>query len=245
MQNEYHENLFKPISNDFGFVVNVLRATYKPHSMVYMSLHRCYSDSTINEPTRLSENDCGDIVVRRLLDGNRGHFSPFESVVITFAIEGLNHGTVQQLLRSRIGVSPSVQSFRYTNPSSDDIEKIFYFRPVGTYHDRETEYHYTDSIRNSDLELGKYVYNHVKKRIEFGMPFEQARGMMFFDYRQNLTITFNARSLMALFDRRSKKDAQIEIRVLMDMMFDKFVAWMPQTGQWYLKNRWSKARLSP
>lgn len=246
-----HELFEKIVDKDFGFGIRVLIATEKPQTAVYLAMHQCYSDHAV-KPCTLSENECGEIIVKRLLEGDRGHFSPFESSTITFGLEGINHGTLQQLLRSRIGVSPSVQSFRYTSEHITkaannllEIEKVIYLRPCGKYHDREVAYEYDEKTRSEDLSLANFCVKHVAKRLKEGMPAEQARGLLPFDYRQHAVITFNGRSLMAFFDRRSKKDAQIEIQILSKLMFEKFHQWQPETAEWYFKNRWSKARLAP
>lgn len=246
--------LYEKIGNvPYGFYVSVVRATEKPQTAVYMGLHQCYSSEAVTEPKNLSEEEAGEIAVKRLLEGGKGHFSPFESPSITFVLEGLNHGTLQQLLRSRIAVSPSVQSFRYTSQhiieaSEDkkDVESVIYLRPVGVYHDREAgEYDYTAALRAEDLSVARFMIKHVGRRLKQGMPPEQARGQLPFDYRQHAIITFNARSLMAFFDRRSKKDAQAEIRILSDLMLEKFSLWMPKVAGYYLRHRWERAFLAP
>ena len=76
------------------------------------------------------------------------------------------------------------------------------------------------------------------------MPPEQARSQLL-DYRQHCAITLNARSLMSLLDRRSKKDAQIEIQILASLIMEFFKFWMPEVALWYEKNRYGKAMLSP
>lgn len=250
----YHESLFERISNDkFGFALNVLAATPFPQHLVYMGMHQCYSSDAVVWLDKLSEDKYGEIAVKRLLEGDRGHYSPYEAATITFVLEGFNHGTLQQLLRSRIGVSPSVQSFRYTSEhilkaakgTLEDVERVAYLRPCGEYHDRNHSYTYDEKTRAEDLSLMSFLIKHVAKRINDGMPSEQARGMLGFDYRQHAVITFNTRSLMGVLDRRSKKDAQAEIRVLSELLLEKFHQWQSVTADWYVKHRWCKARLAP
>jgi thymidylate synthase (FAD) len=249
----YHESLFIPASNtDFGFSVGVLAATPNPQNAVYKGLHQCYSADPVEANFKPSEMDSGNIAVKRLLEGDRGHYSPFEHATITLVLGGINHGTIQQLIRSRIGVSFSIQSFRYTSEQilkaadgTTDVERIAYLRPVGKYHDREISYDYTQKTRAEDLSVVSFLIKHVAKRIREGMPAEQARGMLGFDYRQHGVVTFNTRSFMGFFDRRSKKDAQIEIRILAELLLEKFHQWQPVVADYYIKNRWGKAKLAP
>lgn len=249
-----NSELFTPAFNDtFGFGVEVLRATEKPQTAVYLGMHQCYSDLPVSEPKKLTEEGAGSVIVDKLLGGDRGHFSPFEQATITFGLQYIPHSVLQQLLRSRIGVSPSVQSFRYTyehilKAAKSDVseaEKVVYLRPCGVYHDREKSYHYTSKERAEDLSLAHFCIKHVAKRLNEGMPPEQARGILPFDYRQHAVITFNARSLMGFFDRRTKKDAQGEIRELADLVYLKFHQWMPEVAYWYNKSRYGKAKLAP
>mgnify|MGYP000119496877 CR=1 FL=1 len=234
----------------FGMVVDVIDKTQLPQTIVYLKMHQCYSDEPIIN-TPLDEAKCGDIIVKRLLIGNRGHYSPLEGAKVTLSLQYIPHSVLQQLLRSRIGVSPSVQSFRYTSKQFQKyksgvlpLEHLIYVRPPGIYHDRDSEYEYTDDKRVEDLSLAKFTLNHVIKSLKQGMPPEQARSQLL-DYRQHCAITLNARSLMSLLDRRSKKDAQIEIQILASLIMEFFKLWMPEVALWYEKNRYGKAMLSP
>lgn len=236
----------------YGFEVKVLNQTQNPQTAIYLGMHQCYSSKPAKPPTSLTETGAGHIITQRLLEGNRGHYSPFEQAVITFGLQFIPHSVLQQLLRSRIGVSPSVQSFRYTsdhllaaaNGSIADIEKVIYLRPCGIYHDRESRYEYTQETRQADLDLARACVMRVAQHIQNGMPPEQARSLLT-DYRQHAVITFNARSLMGFFDRRTKKDAQIEIRELAVLMYSHFTDWMPEVAEWYTKHRLGKAMLAP
>jgi thymidylate synthase (FAD) len=249
----YHERLFNRIGdNNFRFYMTVLAATPLPQHIIYLGMHQCYSENAVNWSEKLTNDECGDILVNRLLEGDKGHYSPTEAGTITISLEGFNHGTLQQLLRSRIGVSPSVQSFRYTKKhiieageGKRDIEDVVYLRPIGKYHDREQSYEYTAETRAEDLSFCTYAVKHVCKRLREGMPSEQGRGQLPFDYRQHAVLTMNTRSLMGILDRRSKKDAQAEIQILATLLMEIFHMWQPATAKWYLDNRWGKARLSP
>lgn len=234
----------------FGMIVDVIDKTQLPQTIIYLKMHQCYSDEPIIN-TPFDESKCGDIIVKRLLLGNRGHYSPLEGAKVTLSLQYIPHSVLQQLLRSRIGVSPSVQSFRYTSAQFEkykkgklNLEQLIYVRPVGTYHDREISYEYTEDKRIEDLSLAKTCLLHVIKSIRQGMPPEQARSQLV-DYRQHCSLTLNARSLMSLLDRRAKKDAQIEIQILASLIMEFFKYWMPEVALWYEKNRYGKGTLAP
>lgn len=234
----------------FGMAVGVIDKTELPQTVTYLKMHQCYCNQPVIN-TSFSEQKCGEIVVKRLLLGNRGHYSPLEGAKVTLSLQYIPHSVLQQLLRSRIGISPSVQSFRYTSKQFEDfkkgkltLEQLIYVRPVGIYHDRETAYEYTEEKRAEDLSLAKFSLNHVIKSIKQGMPPEQARSQLL-DYRQHCALTLNARSLMSLLDRRGKKDAQIEIQVLASLIMEFFKIWMPEVGFWYSKHRYGKGTLAP
>jgi thymidylate synthase (FAD) len=82
-------------------------------------------------------------------------------------------------------------------------------------------------------------------KILAGFSEEHARGSLFFDFRQHFVVSFNARSLMHFLDLRSKKDAQMEIQAMCDLMWPHFQNWMPEVVGWYETNRLGKARLAP
>lgn len=244
---------------DKHFSLEVLSATTNPQGLVYKALHQCYSSKPAakNFLETCNEKACGEIIVRRLLSGNRGHYSPLEMANITFACKYFNHGTVQQLTRHRTGISFAVQSFRYTGDSIiqcaknsydafDDIEKAFYLRPVGNYYDRNgKKYEYTYETRLEHLERCRNAAREYAANVGAGMPEEQARGLLPFDYRQHMVMGCNARTLMHLLDMRSPRDAQLEVRWISNLLFNAFANWMPEVAAWYQENRLGKSKLAP
>lgn len=252
----YPPRLFDTITNEnYRFSVRVLNATPNPQTMVYLGLHQCYSSKAVEWPENKTEDECGGIAVSKLLEGNKGHYSPLEHTSITISFQGLNHGSIQQLLRSRVAVSPSVQSFRYTSKhlleavKADNplkaIEDIIYLRPVNHYRDKSGLFYYSPPMRLEDLEDAYRSVVKAVHRINQGMPPEQARGLLMFDYRQHAVITFNLRSLMSLLDRRSPKDAQTEVRIISEMLLEILKIYAPRIGEWYEANRYGKNKLAP
>ena len=144
-------------------------------------------------------------------------------------------------------------SFRYTGnqfihvvEGKKDIEDVFYLRPVDYYTDRQgKKYYYSPEQRARDLEWCKDAASRYKADFEAGMSEEHVRGKMPFDYRQHFVVSFNLRSFLHFCDLRNKKDAQLEIQKLCEMMWIHFEEWTPAIAQWYEKQRLGKARLAP
>lgn len=163
------------------------------------------------------------------------------------------HSVMQQARTHRVGISFDVSSFRNVSTKllqvaegKIDIEDVIYFRPLGRYVDRKgAKYEYTDAMRVDDRVRAIEAVRHYANRLASGMSEEHARGLLPFDYRQNFVVSFNCRSLMHFLDLRAKKDAQLEIQQMAELMMTEFKKWMPEVAEWYEENRWGKARLSP
>tara|TARA_Y100000004_G_scaffold197424_1_gene272174 strand:- start:3131 stop:3856 length:726 start_codon:yes stop_codon:yes gene_type:complete len=235
------------------FKVKVLDKTSTPQSLVWQAMHQDYSEKYIFDEKPLPHSEAGDMVVKHLLKGGRGHYGPLEHPSITFAVGFFPHSVIQQARTHRIGTSWDVQSMRYTgkrvaNYATDggDIESIFYLRPVGEYSNRQgKKYDYTDHMRKCDLIACMNAARRYAEAMEQGVSEEHARGVLPFDYRQHFVVTFNMRSLMHFLDLRAKADAQAEIGQMCQLMLPHFEDWAPEVCEWYVKNRWGKARLAP
>lgn len=144
-------------------------------------------------------------------------------------------------------------SFRYTGhqflevaQGKKDIESVFYLRPVGYYSDRQgKKYHYSPEQRAEDLQWCLEAVKGYERDINRGMSEEHARGKLPFDYRQHFVVSFNLRSFLHFCDLRHKKDAQLEIQKLCELMWPHFRIWAPEIAKWYEQSRLGKARLSP
>ena len=269
----------KELPVDPFFRVETLSKTPDPQRLVYQAMHQDYSSGFVADDRHaISESRAGELVVKHLLKGDRGHFGPLEHPQITFNCGGFPHSVIQQARTHRVGVSFDVQSFRYTGDHmkvaldhvSEDlthdcwwdelgtsglvglegdnswVEPFIYLRPTGTYTNRQGQaFEYTQLGREIDAQHAAYLVYLYANKIKGGMPAEQARGMLPFDYRQNFVVSFNARSLMHFLDLRAKADAQLEIQQLCDLLMEHFLAWMPEVAAWYRDRRFGKARLSP
>lgn len=150
---------------DKHFRVEVVTCTPNPARAIWVGMHQCFDEGfALDDAKSMTEKQCSDAIVKHLLPV--GHWSPFEHATITFDIGGFSHRVMQQFTRSRIGVSPSVQSFRYSGErisrlgnrviavTGDDdrnfwqvapgrldefceeVESLFYLRPTDHYRDR-------------------------------------------------------------------------------------------------------------
>ena len=240
---------------DALFTATVLAQTSEPQKIIYAAMHQDYSDRMVSLRDVPDEETCGNILVKRLLAGGRGHYGPLEHPQITFTCGYFPHSVIQQARTHRVGITFDVQSMRYTSQSIiraaegnvDDLEKAFYIRPVGDYSDRNgTKYFFSEMQRHEALAACKYAAIAYRKNIlEHGMSEEHGRSLLPFDYRQHFVVSFNARSFLHFMDLRSKKDAQLEIQQLCDLLWVGFVQWCPAIATWYSQHRLGKSRLAP
>ena len=239
---------------DERFRVEVLSQTPNPQQVAYAAMHQDYSENFVwSERDQFpQESEAGSLIVKYLLKGNRCHYGPLEHPQIILNFGFFPHSTMQQV-RTHRNVSFDVQSFRYTGKriqdvvdGTQDIEDVFYLRPVGTYSDREgKKYEYSQDQREQDLDWCLQGCKRYTERIHNGLAEEHARGLIPFDVRQHWVMSGNARAIMHLLDIRGKFDVQMETRVMTEMMMTHFQAWMPEVAEWYEKTRWRKGTLAP
>ena len=235
---------------DFNFRITPISWTHDPELVAWLAMHQCYSESDCEYGYH--PKNYGESVVKNLLKGHKGHYSPLEHNTITVNAVGFPHSMMQQLTRHRIGVAFSVQSGRYTGHrilacanNEIPIEDVLYVRPVGKYPSRDGMFDYTETHRRVNILDARSYLKQYAENVNRGMSFEQARGLFPFDFRQNFVMSANVRSLMHILDMRAKKDAQLEIQMFSAMMMDLFNEWCPNVANWYEENRLGKARLSP
>ncbi len=249
---------------DSRMKVTWIARTPNPQQVIWASAHQCVCEGSLENVELPSEEDAGRRVVKHLLAGNRGHFSPLEAPAITLNVIGFPHSTMQQMRTHRVGVHFSVQSFRYTSGKileitqalsvapkepgfiREMVEDAFYLRSPGLYTSRSGKrYTYTAEQHLEDLEHCLDAAKLYAKRIEEGFAEEHARSLIPFDVRQNWVMTVNVRSLMHILDLRAKEDAQLECCWLADEMLRHLRDWAPALAEWYVENRFKRARLSP
>lgn len=237
------------------FRVECINATpYPQRTCIWRAMHQDYSERFVFDEDPPSERQAGEICVRRLLAGERGHYGPLEHPQITFAAGFFPHSVMQQARTHRIGCSFDVQSLRYTGArvcaaarGDLHLEDVFYLRPLGMYSDRQGKrYSYTADHRAEDLEHLRTIAQHYLRRVEqSGFAEEHARGLLAFDVRQHFVVSFTLRALLHFLDLRAKADAQQEIRWLCDLMMPHLRSWAPEIAGWYESTRYGRARLAP
>jgi thymidylate synthase (FAD) len=238
---------------DPRFKVELIAQTPNPQQVIWAAMHQDYSEGFVAHEERPSETKAGEICVKRLLAGERGHYGPLEHVHIVLNIGWFPHSVMQQARTHRVGVSFDVQSMRYSGQRICDasegrleLEDVFYLRPVGDYADRQgKKYTYTADQRAIDLNTCHLAAERYRDLMAAGFAEEHARGILPFDYRQHFVASFSLRAFLHFLDLRAKLDAQEEIRALCDLMWPHLQAWVPQIAAWYEKARLHKARLAP
>lgn len=237
------------------FVVKLITATPEPQRCIYGALHQDYSEDFVYDSiaTWPDEQRCGEIAVRRLLDGDRNHFGCLEHPQITLNCGYFPHTVMQQARTHRIGCSFDVQSGRYTSQRVIDvvdgkrsIEEVFYLRPAGKYTDRKgAKYEYSKEQRLCETWVCLEAAKRYADSVRGGMAEEHARELLPYAIRQHFVVSFNLRSALHFMDLRAKKDAQLEIQQLSAMVWLHVKVWAPEIAAWYERARMFKGKLAP
>ncbi len=233
--------------------VHTLARTDSPQRLIWQAMHQDYSEGFVACATPPPEDRAGELVVKHLLAGERGHYGPLEHPAITLNAAFFPHCVMQQARTHRVGVSFDVQSGRYTGQrvvqvarGTLDLEEVFWLRPVGTYRDRQGKrYDYTPALRAEDAGRCYDAAEAYAAKLELGFSEEHARALLPFDFRQHFVVSFTLRALLHFLDLRAKLDAQDEIRALCDLAWPHLASWAPEVAVWYEASRLHKARLSP
>ena len=240
-------------ARDPYFRVEVLARTEHPQTLIWWAMHQDYSEEYVFNENPPSEKAAGALIVKHLLAGERGHYGPLEHPSITLNVGWFPHSVMQQARTHRVGVSFDVQSGRYTSQriidvvnGTRDADEVFYLRPVGTYRDRQGKsYEYTADQRMIDRIICIDSAGRFKLALDRGMSEEHARDLIPYAIRQHFVVSFNLRSAFHYMDLRSKRDAQLEIQQMCDLMWPHIEAWAPDIAAWYSASRLHKARLAP
>lgn len=237
------------------FCIEKIAATPNPQQVIWAAMHQDYSEGFVwDEREKFPDEErAGELIVKHLLAGDRGHFGCLEHPQITVNVGYFPHSMMQQVRTHRVGVSFDVQSNRYTGQRIIDVatgkrevEDVFYLRPVGKYTNRQGKrYEYTSEQRQGDLDWCIQACQRYAEHFKNGVSEEHARGIIPFDVRQHFVLSCNTRSLMHLLDLRWKKDAQLEAQQFCELLYLQFEEWCPAIAQWYKENRAKKAKLSP
>ncbi|WP_008307763.1 FAD-dependent thymidylate synthase [Leptolyngbya sp. PCC 6406] len=93
------------------FAVEVITQTPNPQQTIYAAMHQDYAEEFVTrERDRWpDESRCGELVIKNLLKGGRGHYGPLEHPQIVLNCGWFPHSTMQQIRTHRVGVSFDVQ----------------------------------------------------------------------------------------------------------------------------------------
>ncbi|NJL36623.1 MAG: thymidylate synthase (FAD), intein-containing [Leptolyngbyaceae cyanobacterium RM2_2_4] len=93
------------------FTVAVISQTPNPQQVIYAAMHQDYAEGFVcDERDRWpDEEKAGEIIVKQLLAGNRGHYGPLEHPQIVLNCGWFPHSTMQQIRTHRVGISFDVQ----------------------------------------------------------------------------------------------------------------------------------------
>lgn len=171
---------------------------------------------------------------------------------LTLAIKA-DHNTMMQLRTHRVGLSFDFQSMRYSGErvikcaaGKLPVEDVFYIRPAGKYRDRQGDpYIWSEEDIDECRAIALSSAHDYARLREKGCSEEHARHYLITTYFQNGVVTGNIRSWMHLLDVRLKADAQLEIRILMEMIAAQLQRWVPEIYAWWQENRRGKGLLAP
>ena len=184
--------------------------TYTPdcEKVVAVAAKTCYSKkdayTLYNEMT---EEQIEKMISHLLMSQ---HTSPIEHAYFTFAIQGLDRATAQQLTRHRM-MNTSMQSQRYVDMSNANFSmptSIAFNAAAARPTAKEVFLQFLSSVNNT--------YKFFTKTC--GIKKEDARSILPVCTQSNLMITLNAAELYHIFNLRCCTRAQGEFRELADKM---------------------------
>ena len=93
------------------FKVEVISQTPNPQQTIYAAMHQDYAENFVcDDRDRFpDEAKCGEVIIKQLLAGNRGHYGPLEHPQIVLNCGWFPHSTMQQIRTHRVGISFDVQ----------------------------------------------------------------------------------------------------------------------------------------
>ncbi|MGI5892316.1 MAG: FAD-dependent thymidylate synthase [Bacillota bacterium] len=186
--------------------VKLLTYTPAPEQVVAAAARLCYSTKkAVQVMDDFNETNTDEFISKLV---SMGHFSPFEHVSFTFAIDGVSRALSHQLVRHRIGSSFSQKSQRYVKES--DQGQIVKPNSI-TGNSRANE------IFDQTIEQ---IYTAYSQLLHMDIPAEDARYLLPNATVTNLVLTMNARSLLHFFELRCCRRAQWEIRALAERMLE-------------------------
>ena len=182
--------------------VKLLNYTPRPDFTVAVAMRQSrFKGSVMN--LDLTQKDVKHLIHLAL---KLGHYSVFEHISFTFAVEGISRSCSHQFVRHRF--------FAFTQQSQRFIKEsdFPYIVPETIKKDKETYKLFNEAMQ--------YISNTYKKLAD-KVPIEDARFILPNATETKLVATANARELMHFFHERMSKYAQWEIRRVAELMFEE------------------------
>lgn len=110
------------------FTVKTLGSTPNPQQLVWAAMHQDYSESLVwqRRDRFPDEAKAGELIVKHLLAGNRGHYGCLEHPQITFNVGYFPHSMMQQIRTHRVGMCLTGDiEVQFTHPSLSQGEKYY------------------------------------------------------------------------------------------------------------------------
>jgi len=184
--------------------VELINYTPEPERTIAAAARLCYSDMHAGEIMQdLTEERVSSFLAKLV---SMGHLSPFEHVSFTFAIEGVSRTLTHQLVRHRIA-SYSQKSQRYVSE-----EAFAYVIPPSVAANQDAVSVYEKAIKEIRAAYARLIDL---------VPREDARYILPNACETKIVCTFNARSLLHIFEQRCCTRAQWEIRDLAQKMSEE------------------------
>ena len=222
-----------------------------PGPGIWYGQHVCVAEGfSLDDP--LPKDPESAIVRHALKSEHSAHYSVLRYGYLVLHAAGFPHSVMCQLTRHQ-DAAHLVQSLRYTGQRFVQVARkelavseAFYFRPLGTYQDRQGKrYEYTEGDRAYDRANCLAACELYADRIERGWAEEHARDGLPYNFRQNFAIAGDLQAVFHWLDQRSKQDSQLEIQSLAAMAMERVLEFVPTIGQWYKDHRYGRARLAP
>lgn len=182
--------------------VKLLNYTPQPDFTVATAMRQSrFKGSVMN--LDLTEKDVKHLISLAL---KLGHYSVFEHISFTFAVEGISRSCSHQFVRHRF--------FAFTQQSQRFIKEsdFPYIIPETIKRDEKSYKLFNEAMQ--------YISN-VYEKLSDKVPIEDARFILPNATETKLVATANARELMHFFHERMSKYAQWEIRRVAELMFDE------------------------
>lgn len=184
-----------------GISVTLVSCTPEPEIVVGTAMRQSRYRGGVRG-TKVTEEQSKHLIELAL---KLGHFSVFEHITFTFAIEGISRACSHQFVRHRL--------FSFTQQSQRYVKEEGF------------EFIIPESISNRKKVLEKFInlmnetdslYSEMLKE---GIPAEDARFVLPNATETKIVATANGRELMHFFKLRLDAHAQWEIRALAEKMF--------------------------